>query len=151
MPWVISCAVTSIERATTLECDVCVIGSGAGGSVVAAELAAANKRVIVLEAGSGQQAPDFDQREFVGMQHLYLDQGLISSRDLGVAILAGATLGGFRECRTPAPVLGPLDAAPASRSRRCATGPGEPICGAFPAARFPVSPSASSATSRRRG
>ncbi|MBV9790146.1 MAG: GMC family oxidoreductase N-terminal domain-containing protein [Chloroflexi bacterium] len=85
---------TSIDRTTTLECDVCVIGSGAGGSVVAAELAAANKRVIVLEAGSGQQAPDFDQREFVGMQHLYLDQGLISTRDLGVAILAGATIGG---------------------------------------------------------
>lgn len=85
---------TPIDRPVTLECDVCVIGSGAGGSVVAAELAAANKRVIVLEAGGGQQAPDFDQREFVGMQHLYLDQGLISTRDLGVAILAGATLGG---------------------------------------------------------
>lgn len=85
---------TPIDRPATLECDVCVIGSGAGGSVVAAELAAANKRVIVLEAGSGQQAPDFDQREFVGMQQLYLDQGLISTRDLGVAILAGATIGG---------------------------------------------------------
>jgi choline dehydrogenase-like flavoprotein len=85
---------STIDRPMTLECDVCVIGSGAGGSVVAAELAAANKRVIVLEAGSGQQASDFDQREFVGMQQLYLDQGLISTRDLGVAILAGATIGG---------------------------------------------------------
>ncbi|HEX6289010.1 MAG TPA: GMC family oxidoreductase N-terminal domain-containing protein [Herpetosiphonaceae bacterium] len=85
---------TTIDRPTTLECDVCVIGSGAGGSVVAAELAAANKRVIVLEAGGGQQAPDFDQRELVGMERLYLDRGMIATRDLGVAILAGATLGG---------------------------------------------------------
>jgi choline dehydrogenase-like flavoprotein len=85
---------TTISAPTTLECDVCVIGSGAGGSVAAAELAAAGLRVIVLEAGSGQQAPDFDQREFVGMDRLYLDHGLTASRDLGVAILAGATLGG---------------------------------------------------------
>jgi len=85
---------TSIMQPTTLECDVCVIGSGAGGSVVAAELAAAGQRVVVLEAGSGQQAPDFDQREMAGTQNLYLDAGTTSSRDLGVAILAGATLGG---------------------------------------------------------
>ena len=86
--------VTALTAPTTVACDVCVIGSGAGGSVVAAELAAAGKRVLVLEAGSGQQAPDFDQHEFVGMQQLYLDQGLTATRDLGVAILAGATLGG---------------------------------------------------------
>jgi choline dehydrogenase-like flavoprotein len=85
---------TTIDRPVTLECDVCVIGSGAGGSVVAAELAAAHKRVIVLEAGSGQQAPEFDQRELVGMEQLYLDRGMTATRDLGVAILAGATLGG---------------------------------------------------------
>lgn len=85
---------TPITRPVTLDCDACVIGSGAGGSVVAAELAAAGKRVIVLEAGSGQQAPDFDQRELMGMQRLYLDQGMTATRDLGVAILAGATLGG---------------------------------------------------------
>ncbi len=87
-------SLTPIERPTTLECDVCVIGSGAGGSVVAAELAAANKRVIVLEAGGGRQASDFDQHELVGMEQLYLDRGMIATDDLGVAILAGATLGG---------------------------------------------------------
>ncbi len=85
---------TTIRAPTSLDCDVCVIGSGAGGSVVAAELAAAGKSVIVLEAGSGRQGPDFDQRELVGMERLYLDRGMSASRDLGVAILAGATLGG---------------------------------------------------------
>jgi choline dehydrogenase-like flavoprotein len=78
----------------TLDADVCVIGSGAGGCVAAAELAAAGRRVVVLEAGGGSQAPDFDQTELHGMRALLLDRGVAASRDLGIAILAGATLGG---------------------------------------------------------
>jgi hypothetical protein len=84
----------SIGAAAKLEADVCVIGSGAGGGVAAAELAAAGKRVLVLEAGSGRQAPDFDQSEAAGMSTLFLDRGVAATSDLGVAILAGATLGG---------------------------------------------------------
>jgi choline dehydrogenase-like flavoprotein len=85
---------TRITGPTTFECDVCVVGSGAGGGVVAAEAAAAGKRVVVLEAGSGLQAPDFDQHELAGMEQLYLDRGLTATSDLGMSILAGATLGG---------------------------------------------------------
>ena len=33
------------------ECDVCIIGSGAGGGTLAANLTAAGKRVVMLEAG----------------------------------------------------------------------------------------------------
>ena len=84
----------AITGPATLEADVCVIGSGAGGCVVAAELAAAGKRVLVLEAGSGRQAPDFDQAEATGMRSLFLDGGAAATRDLGIAIMAGATLGG---------------------------------------------------------
>jgi glycine/D-amino acid oxidase-like deaminating enzyme len=85
---------TSIAAPATLEADVCVIGSGAGGCVAAAELAAAGRRVVVLEAGGGRQAPDFDQVELRGMRTLFLDRGVAATRDLGIAILAGATLGG---------------------------------------------------------
>lgn len=85
---------TAIPKDTTLEADVCVVGAGAGGGVVAARLAAAGKRVIVLEAGPADQAPDFEQRELVGMQRLYLDQGTTATRDLSIAMLAGSALGG---------------------------------------------------------
>ena len=85
---------TFISRPTRLSADVCVVGSGAGGGVVAAQLAASGRSVIVLEAGPADQGADFDQREVVGMERLYLEQGTTATRDLGVAILAGAGLGG---------------------------------------------------------
>jgi choline dehydrogenase-like flavoprotein len=73
--------------------DVVVIGSGAGGGVVASVFARAGKRVVVLEAGGAYDARRFTQRELMTSE-LYLDAGLTSTHDLGVAILAGATLGG---------------------------------------------------------
>jgi choline dehydrogenase-like flavoprotein len=85
---------THIDAPIQLDADACVVGSGAGGGVVAAELARAGLRVIVLEQGPADQSPQFDQREIVGMQRLYLDRATTSSRDLGVAILAGSCIGG---------------------------------------------------------
>jgi choline dehydrogenase-like flavoprotein len=87
-------ALTTFDGPAQLEADVCVIGSGAGGGVVAAELAKAGLRVLVLEQGPGDQAPQFEPREIVGMQRLYLDRGTTSTRDLGVALLAGSCVGG---------------------------------------------------------
>ncbi|UCE87034.1 MAG: NAD(P)-binding protein, partial [Deltaproteobacteria bacterium] len=43
--------------------DVCVIGSGAGGAVAAAELARAGRSVVVLEQGAHWTKSDFTQRE----------------------------------------------------------------------------------------
>jgi choline dehydrogenase-like flavoprotein len=73
--------------------DVVVIGSGAGGGVVASAFARAGRRVIVLEAGGAFDARAFTQREIMTSE-LYLDGGLTATKDLGVAILAGATVGG---------------------------------------------------------
>ncbi|MEP6508722.1 MAG: GMC family oxidoreductase [Gemmatimonadales bacterium] len=86
--------VTRITADTSLECDACVIGSGAGGGVIAAKLAEAGMKVIVLEAGSDWQSTEFDQREEPGTRELYLDRGTTATRDLSLSLLAGASLGG---------------------------------------------------------
>ncbi len=77
----------------TIEAGVVVIGSGAGGGVAAATFARAGRRVVVLEAGGASFAQDFDQRE-ASFAQLYLEGGAAASKDLGVVVLAGATLGG---------------------------------------------------------
>ncbi|HEY0779148.1 MAG TPA: GMC family oxidoreductase N-terminal domain-containing protein [Gemmatirosa sp.] len=74
--------------------DVVVIGSGAGGAVVAARLAEAGREVVVLESGGLWTAADFTEREADLTERLYADQGLRATEDLGIAILQGDTVGG---------------------------------------------------------
>ncbi len=90
-----------------LEADVCVIGSGAGGAVIAAELQRSGRQTLVLEQGQYRNESDFKQLELPGMLELYLGGGLAASEDGSIAILAGSTLGGgtvvnYMNCiRTP--------------------------------------------------
>ncbi len=84
-------ALTPISGSTTLEADVCIIGSGAGGGVVAAEASAAGKRVLVLEAGPGLQAGEYPHSELLAVRDMY---SILSSKDRSMAIIAGHTLGG---------------------------------------------------------
>ena len=78
----------------TLKADVCVVGSGAGGSVVAATLQAAGQSVIVLERGGYRNESDFRQLEDVGARDLFMRGGMFFSSDGSLGLLAGATLGG---------------------------------------------------------
>ena len=77
-----------------LECDVCVVGSGAGGGVAAAVLAQAGLDVVVLEAGGYWSERDFDGAERAGLRRLYRGGGAAATDDQGVALIAGACLGG---------------------------------------------------------
>jgi choline dehydrogenase-like flavoprotein len=86
-------AITPAGPELTLEADACVVGSGAGGGVVAAALAESGLRVVVLEAGGHFDQPDFDQLEMTAMGSLFYRGGLASSVE-GVALLAGSCLGG---------------------------------------------------------
>lgn len=84
----------AITADTTLDCDAVVIGSGAGGGVVAGELAVAGKSVVVLEKGGYYADGDFTLQEAQAMPELYLKRGLLASKDLGTIVLAGSVLGG---------------------------------------------------------
>jgi choline dehydrogenase-like flavoprotein len=92
-PKTISIEEVSGESAT-LSADACVVGSGAGGSVIAAKLAAAGKKVLVLEMGAYRNEQDFKQLELPGYLELYYGAGLAASEDGSIGILAGQTLGG---------------------------------------------------------
>lgn len=116
----------AITDDTTLEADVVVVGSGAGGGVVAGELARAGKRVIVLEKGGYNHEGNFTLREAQAMPELFLKRGALATKDLGVIMLAGSTLGGgtvvnwMTSFRTPDDVLEEWDRR--SGLRDCFTG-----------------------------
>jgi choline dehydrogenase-like flavoprotein len=84
----------AIQRDTTLDCDVVVVGSGAGGGVVAGELAAAGKSVVVLEKGGYYNETDYSQLELDMFAKLYLDRGAAGTKDRAITVLAGSCLGG---------------------------------------------------------
>ena len=84
----------TVSEDTTLDADAVVIGSGAGGGVVAGELALAGKSVIVLEKGGYNNEANFTLQEAQAMPELYLKRGTLTSKDLGIIVLAGSTLGG---------------------------------------------------------
>jgi long-chain-alcohol oxidase len=85
---------TRVNDDATLDCDVCVVGSGAGGGTAAAVLAAAGLDVVVLEAGDYYDDADFDGAELAGWARLYEQGGSTATHDQSVGLLAGACLGG---------------------------------------------------------
>ena len=77
-----------------LEADAVIVGSGAGGGVIAARLAEAGLKVIVLEAGGYYNEADFDQTELGGYSRFYWRGGPTPTADYNVSLQAGALLGG---------------------------------------------------------
>lgn len=83
-----------VDGDTELEADVCIVGSGAGGGVIAAQLATAGLRVVVLEAGGYFNEADFTQSEIDAYQKLFWRGGPQMSADMNISIQAGSCLGG---------------------------------------------------------
>ena len=71
------------------ECDVCIIGSGAGGATVAANLVAAGKSVVMLEAGPYFTRKDFALHEAAAFQNLYQERGTRATDDQAITIMQG--------------------------------------------------------------
>ncbi len=77
-----------------IDCEVCIIGSGAGGAVAAANLAVAGKDVVLLEEGPYLRPEEMTHDEGVATARLYKEGGLQSTVDIDMVILQGKCLGG---------------------------------------------------------
>lgn len=77
-----------------LSCDVCIVGSGAGGAVLAERLTAAGLSVVMLEEGPAVTRRDFTLQESDAYPMLYQERGTRSTSDLAITILQGRSLGG---------------------------------------------------------
>jgi choline dehydrogenase-like flavoprotein len=84
----------AVDGDVSLECDVVVIGSGAGGGTAAGVLAGAGLDVVVLEAGGYYDDADFDGAEHSAFSSMYMYGGGAASHDQSVGLLAGSCLGG---------------------------------------------------------
>ncbi len=89
---VIDCATLVEDR--TIEADVAIIGSGAGGGVTAEILTAAGLRVVIVEEGGLHSSRHFRMREAEAYPKLYQESAARKTRDKGINILQGRTVGG---------------------------------------------------------
>jgi choline dehydrogenase-like flavoprotein len=79
----------------TLECDVVVIGTGAGGAVAARELAERGQAVVMLEEGEYFTRADFTGHAVEMQRKLYRDMGAtIAVGNCSIPIPVGKTVGG---------------------------------------------------------
>jgi choline dehydrogenase-like flavoprotein len=95
-----------------IDADFCIVGAGAGGAVVAAELAEGGASVVVLEQGAAHDPDDFTGRPPEMLARLYRDAGqtmTIGSPPILLPLgrgVGGTTLVNSGTCfRTPVHVL----------------------------------------------
>ncbi len=85
---------TPTGEAETIDADVCVVGSGAGGGVISGMLAKAGLNVVVLEAGSNKNEADFNGYELQALNELFWNGGPWQTSKMNMMTLAASTLGG---------------------------------------------------------
>ena len=78
----------------TLEADVAIVGTGAGGGIAAETLAEAGLRVLLIEEGPLRSSTDFRMREADAYRELYQESAARKTADKAVTILQGRCVGG---------------------------------------------------------
>ncbi|KAA5835634.1 GMC family oxidoreductase [Pseudomonas chlororaphis] len=100
-----------LQEDLTLEADVAIIGSGAGGGTTAEILSAAGYKVLLIEEGPLKTSDDFKMLEDQAYASLYQEGIGRMSKDGAITILQGRAVGGTTlinwtsSFRTPEPTL----------------------------------------------
>lgn len=100
-----------LEQDLTLEADVAIVGSGAGGGTTAEILSAAGYKVLIIEEGPLKTSGDFKMQEAEAYPSLYQEGIGRMSKDGAVTIMQGRAVGGTTlvnwtsSFRTPEPTL----------------------------------------------
>ena len=84
----------TLERDVTLEADVAIIGTGAGGGIAAEVLTDAGLRVLMIEEGPLRSSSDFRMRESDAYRELYQESAARKTADKAINILQGRCVGG---------------------------------------------------------
>jgi choline dehydrogenase-like flavoprotein len=77
-----------------IQCDVAIIGSGAGSGITAELLARAGLSVVIIEEGPLKSSSDFNQLESVAYKDLYQEGAGRRTKDKAIGILQGRSVGG---------------------------------------------------------
>ena len=83
-----------ISQDVVCDSDVCVIGSGAAGAILAAKLAEEGKSVILLEKGGYHDGESMNQREADMLPLLWKNTGANFTSSLRIVVAQGCCLGG---------------------------------------------------------
>jgi choline dehydrogenase-like flavoprotein len=78
----------------SITCDVAIIGSGAGAGITAELLTKAGLKVVIIEEGPLKSSTDFKQREPEAYAALYQEAAGRQTKDKGITILQGRSVGG---------------------------------------------------------
>ncbi len=78
----------------TLECDVVIVGSGAGAGISAELLAKAGLAVVIVEEGPLKSSSDFKQRESEAYPQLYQESASRKTADKAIQVMQGRCVGG---------------------------------------------------------
>jgi choline dehydrogenase-like flavoprotein len=85
---------TSGPRPASMDCDVCIIGTGAGAGITAAMLTQAGLKVVLVEEGPLKSSRDFKMDEAVAYPQLYQESAARKTADKAINILQGRAVGG---------------------------------------------------------
>ena len=85
---------STITAPLDLEADIAIVGTGAGGGTAAETFSNAGLSVILLEAGPLKTSSQFDMQERAAYRDLYQEGTGRGTKDGGITILQGRSVGG---------------------------------------------------------